>query len=321
MPDDTDNPIRMQELEPSPVEETPSHDPDLEKSVEFSLDFSNTYFPPQFSHPPSDSNSSTLGLSSSSHWTVPNVLHALQKYSTAPPSLYLLLHYTNTALIPLLTRSVPASEPYLLLTRPYYQSFPLEPVLLAAPIATHVLSGIALRAYHRRQNVLRHGGQGASYAERRRIPWPKLSAQSALGYALWPLLAGHVFVNRLLPLEVEGGSSGVGLGYVSHGFAKHPVLANLGYAALVAVGTWHVVGGAAKWLKLSAEYVTEGGDYGDRKRRRRARVVNMVATVVMGVWMLGGLGIVGRGGFGSGWEAKNWDELYRRVPVFGEWLS
>jgi len=36
---------------------------------------------------------------------------------------------------------------------------------------------------------------------------------------------------------------------------------------------------------------------------------------------LGGLGVVGRGGLGSGWEAKNWDSLYSRVPIFGEILS
>jgi succinate dehydrogenase/fumarate reductase cytochrome b subunit len=313
---DDDNPIKMKELDPSPVEETPSYDPDLEKS----LDPSNPYFPPQSST--HSSTSSTLGLSSSSsRWNLPHILHTLQKYSTVPPSLYLILHYTNTSLIPLLTRSVPASESYLLLTRPYYQSFPLEPLLLAAPIATHVLSGIALRIYHRRQSVLRHAGQGASYTERRSIPWPKLSVQSMLGYMLWPLLAGHVFVNRILPLEVEGGSSGVGLGYVSHGFAKHPVIANLGYAALIGVGSWHVVGGVAKWLKLSKEFVTEGGDYGQRKRRKRGWVVNVVAGVVAGMWMLGGLGVVGRGGLGSGWEAKNWDLLYSRVPIFGKILS
>ena len=45
-----------------------------------------------------------------------------------------------------------------------------------------------------------------------------------------------MFVNRILPLEVEGGSSGVGLGYVSHGFAKHPLVANLGYGVLVGGG-------------------------------------------------------------------------------------
>ena len=138
---------------------------------------------------------------------------------------------------------------------------------------------------------------------------------------LWPLLAGHVFVNRILPLEVEGGSSGVGLGYVSHGFAKHPIIANLGYAALIGVGSWHVVGGVAKWLKLSKEFVTEGGDYGQRKRRKRGWVINVVAGVVVGMWMLGGLGVVGRGGLGSGWEAKNWDLLYSRVPIFGKILS
>jgi succinate dehydrogenase/fumarate reductase cytochrome b subunit len=314
MAEDADKPIKMQELDPSPVEETPSYDADLEKS----LDPSNPYFPPSQSS--RSSTASTLGLSSS-QFTLPRILHTLQKYSTVPPSVYLILHYTNTSLIPLLTRSVPASEPYLLLTRPYYQSFPLEPLLLAAPIATHVLSGIALRIYRRRQAMLRHGGAGASYRERRRIPWPKFSTQSMLGYLLWPLLAGHVFVNRILPLEVEGGSSGVGLGYVSHGFAKHPLIANLGYGTLVAVGSWHFVGGAARWLKLSAEYITEGGDYGRGKRRRRAWLVNVVAGVVAGMWMLGGLGVVGRGGLGSGWEAKNWDELYRRVPVFGEILA
>jgi hypothetical protein len=40
------------------------------------------------------------------------------------------------------------------------------------------------------------------------------------------------------------------------------------------------------------------------------------------VWMLGGLGLVGRGGkgVGTGWEVRAWDEIYRRVPVFGAWL-
>ncbi len=138
---------------------------------------------------------------------------------------------------------------------------------------------------------------------------------------LYPLLAGHVFVNRILPLKIQGDSSGVGLGYVAHGFAKHPLIATLGYTFLVTVGSWHIVGGAAKFLRISSEYVTEGGDYGRRKRAKRSRVLNTLAACVAGVWLLGGLGVVGSGGRGTGWEAKGWDELYRQVPVFGEWLS
>lgn len=135
-------------------------------------------------------------------------------------------------------------------------------------------------------------------------------------------MAAHTLVNRWLPLWLEGGSSGVGLRYVAHGFAKHPLVANAGYGALVGVGVWHFVGGVARWLGVTQEQVTEGGDYGVAKRRRRGRVVNGVVAVVGGIWMAGGLGVVGRGGsgWGTGWEVRAWDEIYRRVPVLGGWL-
>lgn len=130
-----------------------------------------------------------------------------------------------------------------------------------------------------------------------------------------------MLVNRVVPLRVEGGSSGVGLRYVAHGFAKHPVVANVGYAVLVAVGVWHVVGGAAKWFRVSPEYVVEGGDYGARKKRKRRRVINATIVGVYLVWIAGGLGVVGRGDAGSGWEARNWEYLYASVPLVGRWLS
>lgn len=99
-------------------------------------------------------------------------------------------------------------------------------------------------------------------------------------------------------------------------------MANLGYGALVGVGIWHFVGGAAKWLRLSSEFVEEGGDYGRVKKRRRGWVVNGVAAFVAGLWMLGGLGVVGRGGKSVGlrWEVNAWDEIYMSVPIFGGWL-
>ena len=96
------------------------------------------------------------------------------------------MHYTNTALIPLFTQSLQTSDNLLLLTRPYYQSFPLEPLLIFAPIATHILSGLTLRLYRRRQIALRHGAE--THIERQSIKWPKLSLTSALGYALYPMV-------------------------------------------------------------------------------------------------------------------------------------
>ncbi|KAL9109977.1 MAG: hypothetical protein Q9227_005500 [Pyrenula ochraceoflavens] len=288
--------ISMHTVEPSPVEETPK------------ISQSDNYFPN--SHISSTSSSSSM---------VPKVLSACQKYSTYPFLAFAGLHITNTSIIPLVTRDVHAADNFLLLTRPYYQSEILEKAVVLAPIAVHAFSGILLRIYRRRQNARRHGA--STHKERQKIPWPTLSLQSKLGYVFWPMLAGHIFVNRMLPLKYEGGSSGVGLRYVAHGFAKHPLIANAGYAVFVAAGVWHIIGGMTKWLKVSPEYIVEGGDYGVRKRRKRRRVISGVTLATYITWMAGGLGVVGRGGTSNGWEAKSWDELYRRIPLVGPWLA
>ena len=295
----------LQELDPSPVESPNVDASNPEKDPE-----SGAYFPPTRS-----STSTTLGLHPT---TISNTLLALQKYSVIPPSLYLLGHYTSTALVPLITQDIYSAERTLLLTRPYYQSWPLEPVLIFAPIATHILSGIALRIHRRRISAKRHGGD--TYAERRKIAWPKVSLTSALGFALYPMLAAHVIVNRVTPLKVEGGSSGVGLRYFAHGAAKHPVVSNIGYAIMVSVASWHFVGGAAKFLKASAEYVTGFGEEGRRKRQRRAWLINGISALVAAGWIAGGLGVIGRAGAGTGWEAKNWDAILKQVPLLGNYM-
>ncbi|RMD42023.1 hypothetical protein DV735_g3123, partial [Chaetothyriales sp. CBS 134920] len=228
------------------------------------------------------------------------------------------MHYANTALIPLLTQSVAAAETQLLLTRPYYQSFPLEQLLIFGPIASHVVSGVVLRLYRRRQNAKRYGA--FSYKDRKRIPWPKVSATSALGFVLYPMLVVHVIICRITPVEVEGGSSGVGLRYFAHGIAKHPVVTNAAYVAMLAAASWHFVTGAAKYLKLSREYITDGGDFGRLKKRRRGWIIHGVAATVAAVWIAGGLGVVGRSGLGTGWEAKQWDKIYQAVPILGRFM-
>jgi hypothetical protein len=300
-----DNPSSLQELDPSPVESPNVDASNPEKDTE-----SGAYFPPTRS-----SISTTLGLHPT---TVSNTLLTLQKYSVVPPSLYLLGHYTSTALVPLFTQDIYSAERTLLLTRPYYQSWPLEPLLIFAPIATHILSGIALRIHRRRISAKRHGGD--TFAERRKIAWPKVSLTSALGFALYPMLAAHVVVNRVTPLKVEGGSSGVGLRYFAHGIAKHPVMSNIGYAVMVSVASWHFVGGAAKFLKASTEYVTGFGEEGRQKRQRRSWLINGIAALVAAGWIAGGLGVIGRAGAGTGWEAKNWDAILQQVPLLGNYM-
>ena len=261
-------------------------------------------------------------------------MSGLQKYSTYPPTAFLILHFANTALIPLVTRSVPASEPYLLLTRPVYQAPGLEHLVLTLPILTHIVSGIALRNIRASRRARLYGAE--TRAQRNLLSfWPRVSLQARTGYLITPLIGLHVLVNRVTPLMVEGGSSGVGLGYVAHGVARSPVFWNVFYLVFVTASVWHFVGGWATWMgwrvttarkernsKGSLEGLLGYPENQDRAKRQRKMwwVVNGVAAAGAALWLAGALGIVGRAGEGAGWEAQGWNEMYSKVPVIGDWL-
>jgi len=139
---DRDNLATLQEVEPSPVDETPS-------------DSKDNYFPDSSGTSSSKSTTSSIGLSGHSPtW----YLRRIQKYSSYAFSAFAVAHIANTSLIPLATGSVHASEGSLLLTRPYYQSWPIaEPFLIIIPLMAHIGSGLALRLYRRNVNASRYG--------------------------------------------------------------------------------------------------------------------------------------------------------------------
>ncbi|EHY59183.1 hypothetical protein HRR83_001546 [Exophiala dermatitidis] len=319
--------IPLHEVEPSPVEDDDDSYPWNEKSNDNNDGIDTPDYPTNPSDVAADVEKyqvSRRGVTSSASSTnflgltparTAHILSSVQKYTTVPPTLFLAMHYTNTAVIPLILRDARAADTYLLLTRPYYQSFPLEPLMVFIPVALHVASGIALRIYRRRIVAKRHGAE--THAQRKSIPWPKLSLTSALGYMMYPLLVGHMAVMRITPLKVEGSSAGVGLRYFAHGIAHNPWIGHLGYATFISIASFHFVTGTAKYLKLSREYITEGGLSGSQRRKWRGRIINAVAATVAAVWIAGGLGVVGRAGLGQGWEAKNWDRIYAAVPLLG----
>ncbi|KAE8377689.1 S-adenosyl-L-methionine-dependent methyltransferase [Aspergillus bertholletiae] len=317
---DTRSIVSMHELDPSPVQD---EFPDLE---------SGEYIPQSQRHPSKLGNISEAGLPPFSlglrgyNWD--SWLSALQRYSTYPPTLFFALHFANTSLFPLATRSVPDSEAYLLLTRPIYQSPGLEHVILTVPILIHITSSIALRNIRSSRRARRYGAE--TRAQRYSLDfWPRMSLQARLGYCLFPLLGVHVLVNRVTPLIVDGGSSGVGLGYVAHGIARNPVLWNVYYVVLSAVGMWHIIGGWATWVGWRVTTAQKGRGYKKGslegylgyteseeqvKRKRRMRwVVNGVAAVGTAAWLAGALGIIGRGGQGLGWEANGWNKIYKQL--------
>ncbi|CRG88718.1 hypothetical protein PISL3812_05752 [Talaromyces islandicus] len=319
-PIETRSILSMHELDPSPVDDYP---PDVENGDYFP-DLHNTAATTEV-RPVSISR---LGLKGHNwdYW-----LSAIQRYSTYPPTVFFALHAANTSLIPLVTRSVPSSEDFLLLTRPIYQSPSLEPLMVALPIVAHIASGLSLRSIRARRRARLYGAESRS--QRQLIKsWPMPSLQAKLGYAMVPLVALHVGVNRAVPLQMDGGSSSVGLGYVAHGFARSPVFWNMFYFLFVATSVWHLVGGLATWMGIRVTTVrTERGQshktgiigesrHDQQKRRKNKWLVHGIAALATAIWLAGGLGVVGRGGIGSGWEAKNWDQLYKSVPVVGAWL-
>lgn len=301
---DRESALGLQQLEPSPVEETP-------------VDSKDGYFPSR--EAPAAHHQHALGLSHSAIW----YLSRIQRYSSYAFSAFAAAHIANTSIIPLITRSVPESERYLLLTRPYYQGLPAEPLLVIIPLWAHVLSGVALRVYRRHLNTKRYGDEdfpsksgffvGGDF-------WPKVSGVSKLGFAFVPLLVGHVFINRAVPSNFPGGSSNVNLSYVSHAFAKHPVVSFVGFAALLTVGCWHITWGWAQWLGWTPNQVTATGYGRQLIKKRRWYIINAVAATVTGLWMAGGLGVIGRGGEAPGWVGRLYNDMYQTIPLVGKWM-
>ena len=118
----------------------------------------------------------------------------IQRYSSYTFTIFTSLHLATTSLIPLVARSVPASESYLLLAREIYQTPLSEPLLVALPALLHVGAGVALRALRMSHARRRYG---------RDAPAPPLSWVAAGGYGFALALGAHVWVNRGLPLAVN----------------------------------------------------------------------------------------------------------------------
>jgi hypothetical protein len=224
-------------------------------------------------------------------------------------------------------RSVPYSEPFLLMTRELYQTSITEPLLVGLPVLAHVASGVAIRLIRKHQNMKRYYGDAtpsfwksllsrnnpfSASTSSARI-WPAFSNVAASGYIFSVLLSAHVAMNRVLPLIVDGDSSNIGLGYVAHGFARHPFSAWASYTLLLSVGVGHMVWGMAKWLNLAppANWKKITFDRQLRKQRRRAWwAVNASAASLALFWAAGGLGVVARGGLAYGWLGTVYDKIY-----------
>ncbi|KAL2255525.1 hypothetical protein VTK26DRAFT_3185 [Humicola hyalothermophila] len=328
--------VSLLELDPAPMDSAnldKDHPPLTEQADGSILGSTSTLKP--------SSTASSLGLSGSSHGPTYYLLR-IQRYSSYAFTVFSALHLATTSLIPLAARSVPASESYLLLAREIYQTPLSEPLLVALPIVAHVGAGVALRLVRRAQNLHRYHGEskppgadaatGTASLQPARLYqarfWPPLSWISLSGYVLAPFVAAHAFVNRGLPLLVEGDSANIGLAYVAHGFVRRPLASWAAYAVLLTAGCGHMVWGWAKWVGLAQTAAwgpleptrltgIRAVDRAERRRRRRRLLaISAVAAAAAGAWAAGGLGVVARGGETLGWVGKVYDGLYAHLPGF-----
>lgn len=100
----------------------------------------------------------------------------------------------------------------------------------------------------------------------------------------------------------------MGLGFVSHGFAKHPFISSASYAALVSIASAHFVWGVAKWNGWIPTGTT-------KKAKWEWWSIHAATVALASLWMSGGLGIVARGGLADGWIGKSYDVLYSKVSL------
>ncbi|KAI3334477.1 hypothetical protein F4824DRAFT_468056 [Ustulina deusta] len=307
-------------LEPSPID---SPEDELPSWMEDSMKSSSST-----SFTPSRATASSPGLGGSGRGPI-FYFTRIQRYSSYTFTFFAGLHFANTSLIPLVYRSVPYSEPFLLMTRELYQTPLTEPLLVGLPVLAHVVSGITVRLLRRSQNKKRyHGDSGPgfwdlarsktslsssmSHSSSSRI-WPVFSNIAASGYVYTVLLASHVAMNRILPLVVDGDSSNIGLAYVAHGFARHTSSAYVAYGLLLSVSAGHMVWGMAQWLNLAppANWKKITFDKPTRSRRRWAWwTINATAVSLAALWAAGGLGVVARAGPAQGWLGTVYNGIY-----------
>lgn len=181
--------------------------------------------------------------------------------------------------------AAPVWVSYRQLARVVYHHPLVEPVLIYLPLSVHIVSSLLRRRLYPRS-----------------FP-PKPNSHSITGFLLTPLVLLHILVHRIVPLSARPPISSLSpseldLSYVGYAVSKWPWISTVTYGALVALGTWHAVGGLAivgrrsGWAKAShtVDAATEAEDEPAVKRSRKGSSVlswraglTVLASAVTGV--------------------------------------
>ncbi|KAK6341735.1 hypothetical protein TWF696_008800 [Orbilia brochopaga] len=257
---DMSDPLQLQLLDPSPVD-SPLQSPVLSPSTV-----------PR-----------NHGQSHSSRGVV-YYLTKTQRLSSYAFTGFLGIHFATTGILPLISL-LETAENSLILSRVLYQNRFLEPTLVVGSLGVHVLSGVALRIIQRVRQYRRYD----------RIVWIKdLDLVHLTGYALIPTVMVHFGIVRGLPLVIDGGSEGIGISFIAHGFSVFRYISWTVYGSLATLGAYHAVQGLSRWWCLS---------------KRWRRVTFGVIVGIAGTW-LASVTRLSRIGRAVGHLGRHYDMLY-----------
>lgn len=218
--------------------------------------------------------------------SVLSVLRQSQKYSSYIFSSFFLVHGFNVLVAPAIDLQL--AEEVMMMAREIYQQQHFESIAIYGSLAVHVASGLLIRIikYLTRPAKPKHkksqnnkvnlqksiklnsrtneyeinddstglGGWFSifNFGLRRSLTTKLgLTPLQFSGYVLLPVLTYHILGERIMPLMVDGDSSLVSLKFVSHVLnVKNKYVVYPGFAVLIYVGLYHVIGGWLKWLKV-----------------------------------------------------------------------
>ena len=112
----------------------------------------------------------------------------------------------------------------MLLTREYYQTDLLEPILVWGSLVAHIASSVARRA------ILG--------------PPKNPSLHSLTGFLLVPAVAAHAWIHRILPAKRGVSPTFLSYQFTSYSLAIYPITRWVAYAFLSLAGTYHAISGA-----------------------------------------------------------------------------
>ncbi|SAM00788.1 hypothetical protein [Absidia glauca] len=169
-------------------------------------------------------------------------------------------------------RGVAAADSALLLTRPIYQDAHLEGWIVTGSVIWHLVAGTTKSILKPYLNITSTSGKTTTTTT------PLLRYHDVTGQLLVPLLAGHYYLARGMPIKTMGDSAFVDFGIIAWGLQNKPVITWVWHTALIGVGVYHMAGG----MQLALQR-TFGGKVKKAEAGGKKGLVSKTQGVALGI--------------------------------------